>query len=147
MSETRMPMTDGEICEMYRTAASKAKQVGILAQLNSTSRERIVEILEANGYQVDGRATRYLKKEERIATAPEAHRNDRTEALTPKASPHTHTHSAAPEPITVGRLLLALAEIPKESLVLIGETEMTGIAFSRGWNMQTGEQQLLLTLV
>ena len=47
----------------------------------------------------------------------------------------------------MGRLLLALAEIPKESVVLIGEEPMMGIAFSRAWNMQTGEQQLLLTLV
>ena len=109
-------------------------------------------------------------------------------AAKPPTHTHTHTHTpraAPPEPITVGRLLLALAEIPQESLVLIGEEPMMGIAalrrrwrkqqsrnfrsgrktggkakartvfrvpqggqaFSRGWNMQTGEEQLLLTLV
>ena len=113
MSESGvLPMTEDEICEMYRTAKSKAKQVGILAELNATSKERIVEILEEYGYAVDGRAKRYLKKEERIAAAPSEPRNDKAgETEYPStadavplplgkggsgeaASTHTHTHGA-----------------------------------------------------
>lgn len=40
-----MHMTDDEICAMYRDAANKSKQIGILADLNCTDKDKIREIL------------------------------------------------------------------------------------------------------
>ncbi len=47
MTQTRpgMHMTDDEICAMYRDAANKSKQIGILADLNCTDKDKIREIL------------------------------------------------------------------------------------------------------
>lgn len=51
-----MPMTEYEIAQMYRHAADRSKQVGILAQLNLTTRRQIVAVLEAQGIAVEQRA-------------------------------------------------------------------------------------------
>ena len=50
-----MQMTEKEICESYKYAIDQKKQVKILAELNATGRQQIVEILEANGFKVDKR--------------------------------------------------------------------------------------------
>ena len=50
-----LTMTDGEICEMYRTAKDQKKQLGILADLNKTDKGTIAGILREGGYKVDGR--------------------------------------------------------------------------------------------
>ena len=52
MSETWKPMTDEEIVRDYQAAKSPLKQVGILAQLNNCSKERIKEILVAAGCEL-----------------------------------------------------------------------------------------------
>ena len=51
MKDTKkpLPMTDEEILREYREAADPCKQVKILAELNATSVERIIEILVAQG--------------------------------------------------------------------------------------------------
>lgn len=53
-----MEMTKGDILKSYEEAKNKREQVRILAQLNLTSQERIVEILREQG--VDGRAFQWL---------------------------------------------------------------------------------------
>lgn len=53
-----MEMTNGDILKSYEEAKNKREQVRILAQLNLTSQERIVEILREQG--VDGRAFQWL---------------------------------------------------------------------------------------
>ena len=47
-----MWMTPGEICREYRQAKKKAAQIGILADLNSCSKDEIREVLQRNGIQV-----------------------------------------------------------------------------------------------
>lgn len=44
-----MQMTEKEICKRYREAKDKRLQIGILAELNATSKEFIKEILERGG--------------------------------------------------------------------------------------------------
>lgn len=44
-----MQMTEKEICKSYRRAENKRAQIGILAELNATSKEFIKEILERGG--------------------------------------------------------------------------------------------------
>lgn len=53
-----MKMTKGDILKSYEEAKDKRAQVRILAQLNLTSQERIVDILREQG--VDGRAFQWL---------------------------------------------------------------------------------------
>lgn len=50
-----LAMTDGEICESYRSAKDQKKQLTMLAQLNATDKGTIAAILRENGYKVDGR--------------------------------------------------------------------------------------------
>ena len=64
-----MTMTDGEICEMYRTAKEKAKEIKILAECNATSKEKIVNVLEAGGYKVDKRVLNSSRKKVRAESA------------------------------------------------------------------------------
>lgn len=70
-----MEMTKGDILKSYEEAKDKRAQVRILAQLNLTSQERIVDILREQG--VDGRAFQWLhpsrakgKKERAVAAMP-----------------------------------------------------------------------------
>ncbi len=49
-----MTMTDEEICRDYRTAKAPTKQIGILAELNQCSKERIKQILVAGGCELPG---------------------------------------------------------------------------------------------
>ena len=60
-------MEPGEIAREYRTAADQKKQLGILAELNSTSREQIAEILQSQGEKVD---RRWLNKGVRTTAKP-----------------------------------------------------------------------------
>lgn len=46
-----MQMTDGEILRSYNNAESKSKQIGILADLNATTKDEIKKILLVNGVE------------------------------------------------------------------------------------------------
>ena len=48
--------TDEEICQVYRDAKYKKKQIRILADMNRVSTQHIEEILLENGYEVPGRS-------------------------------------------------------------------------------------------
>lgn len=44
-----MTMTEAEICREYGQAANPAAQIGILADLNVTTKQEIISVLERNG--------------------------------------------------------------------------------------------------
>lgn len=44
-----MTMTEAEICREYSQAANPAAQIGILADLNVTTKQEIISVLERNG--------------------------------------------------------------------------------------------------
>ena len=46
-------MTTQEICRSYREARNQKEQIGILADLNASSKERIVSVLRDGGENVD----------------------------------------------------------------------------------------------
>lgn len=46
---SKLVMTPGEILRSFKQAESKSKQVGILAELNATSREVIIDVLKEQG--------------------------------------------------------------------------------------------------
>ena len=60
-----MTMTDEEICRDYRAAAAPLKQIGILADLNQCSKERIKQILIKGGCELPGNMRPKPKKEKK----------------------------------------------------------------------------------
>lgn len=69
-----MIMTDKEIVRDYNQAKRKAEQIGILADLNCTSKANIRDILEANGVVLKGvphdkRKPNHLKENPEFAEA------------------------------------------------------------------------------
>lgn len=49
-----MQMTEYEICQSYREALNKTKQISILAELNACEKKAIIEIIHRNGDMVPG---------------------------------------------------------------------------------------------
>lgn len=67
-----LKMTPYEICESYRTAKEPNKQIHILAQLNCTNEDFIVEVLKENGEPLRKRPYhRPTKKEAPQKKAPD----------------------------------------------------------------------------
>ena len=66
-----MTMTPEEICRDYRTAKSRLKQIGILAELNQCSKDKIKQILIDGGEKLPGNMTAPGQKRERPAAKPE----------------------------------------------------------------------------
>jgi hypothetical protein len=48
-----LPYTEDEICALYRRSANKRVQIQILAQMNLTTKERIIAVLKKNGIEID----------------------------------------------------------------------------------------------
>lgn len=71
-----MTMTNEEIARDYRQAKDGLKQAKILAELNQCSKEKIVEILQAQGVKVDGRLLQkgkpHAAPKPKAETAPKA---------------------------------------------------------------------------
>ncbi len=53
-------MTEHEICYLYREARNKVTQLQVLAELNDTDRNKIIEILVKNGEEIPDRVIRQL---------------------------------------------------------------------------------------
>ena len=84
-----LSMTPHEICESYRTAKDPNKQIKILAQLNCTNTDCIVQILKENNEPLKKRPYqrkeptpyRPYKKEEAVNNTQEAKRAKLPEAV------------------------------------------------------------------
>lgn len=50
--EKDLPMSESDIVMLFRQAANKPLQIGILADLNCTTRAKIAAILKKNGYEI-----------------------------------------------------------------------------------------------
>lgn len=161
-----MFMSEEEICREYHTARDRRKQIQILADLNTTDRKSIIEILLRGGEKVDGRL---LGKREKAAdtpspacgdTIPSREKQGKEDPAGPDTAPgenqgtDTHTHTAGGTPdetpkeyITVGELLDLLREVPAECRVQIGDEPLAGYVWSKGYNALSGESMSVLSLV
>ena len=61
MSNTKLPMTEEEICRSYRTAKFPKGQVNILADLNVTDRQTIIDILYRHGELSPSAISAYIR--------------------------------------------------------------------------------------
>lgn len=48
-----LPYSGDEICALFRRAANKRSQIQILAQMNLTTKERIIAVLKKNGIEIE----------------------------------------------------------------------------------------------
>lgn len=78
-----MEMTEGEIARKYRMAKHKDKQVGILADINGTSREDIVCILIRAGEAVKPERRKKSRKSKKEIEVKPGHK-DGSSAAQPK---------------------------------------------------------------
>lgn len=53
-------MTENEICCLYRAARNQVTQLQVLAELNDTGRNQIIEILVRNGEKLPERVVKQL---------------------------------------------------------------------------------------
>lgn len=152
-----LAMTDGEICESYRSAKDQKKQLNTLAQLNATNKETIARILREGGYKVDGRwlVDRKRCKPKKAAPAedpvPPPHLEEMPSAPEEPPmwddaavgaiheSPAVTPSAPEPEPVTVGDLYDALGVLPADARVLINGLPFGGIHYFKqaapgGWD-------------
>lgn len=66
MSERLRTMTDGEIVTSYRQAKDKREQIGILADLNLMTKEKVCEILRAAGIGEVGEAKKVRREQPNV---------------------------------------------------------------------------------
>lgn len=71
MSERLRTMTDGEIVTSYRQAKDKREQIGILADLNLMTKEKVCEILRAAGINEVGEAKKVRREPPNVWRAEE----------------------------------------------------------------------------
>ena len=48
-----LPYSENDICKLYRSALNKKYQIEILADMNLTDKEEILQVLNRNGIKVD----------------------------------------------------------------------------------------------
>lgn len=163
-----LQMGNAEICTMYKEAKSKIKEIGILAEINATSKGRIINILFDNGADVtpaviDTWGWAETKEKLRARTAAEQARREKAAAEAvgapdpeeePAADYEQQTDQMAwelpaaeekrepapePQPMTVGALRDQLFGLPEDAPVLLGgSAPIRSVTFVREFNAAKG---------
>lgn len=157
-----LQMTPGEICGMFREAKNKIKQIAILAQVNATSKGRIIDILVDNGAELTPAMIDYWawnETREKYYAKSESHAGTVTEdvemvTVTAVAEPEPAAdYEQQPEPrqlpeagetpelapMTVGALRDQLFGLPEDAPVLLGgSAPIRSVTFVREYNAARG---------
>lgn len=161
-----LQMGNAEICTMYKEAKCKLKQIGILAEINATSRGRIIDILFDNGADVtpsvidtwgwaetkeklrarmDAEQARREKAAAEAVGAPEPEPEDEPAAdyeqqPEPEQLPEAEEErEPTPVPMTVGALRDQLFGLPEDAPVLLGgSAPIRSVTFVREFNAARG---------
>ena len=157
-----LQMDNAEICTMYKEAKNKLKQITILAQVNATSKGRIIDILVENGEQLtpsvidqwawnETREKYYEKSEGHAGTvtedvemvtgtaAAEAEPSaDYEQQPEPGQLPEAE-ETREPLPVTVAVLRDQLFGLPEDAPVLLGgSAPIRSVTFVRKFNAARG---------
>jgi hypothetical protein len=117
-----------EIASEYRTAANKALQIKILAELNAVPPLEIARILHEQGVSLPKRWAEALAAEEPLRLAP-----------APKTDPG--------EVLTVGLLRQYTEQLPPDTRILLpGDGSPTRLIFTQCFAADTGEKSSTLQL-
>ena len=123
-----MTMGPHEIATDYRTAANKALQIKILAELNATTPLEIARILHEQGEPLPKRWVAQLAAEEPVSLEP-----------APKEIPG--------EVLTVGLLRQYTEQLPPDTRILLpGDGSATRLIFTQCFAANTGEKSSTLQL-
>lgn len=157
-----LQMDNAEICTMYKQAKSKIKQIGILAEINATSKGRIINILFDNGADVTPAvietwgwaetkeklhartAEEQVRREKAAAEAVGAPEPEEEPAADYEQQPEPGQLPAAeetpePQPMTVGALRDQLFGLPEDAPVLLGgSSPIRSVTFVREFNAAKG---------
>lgn len=159
-----LQMDNAEICTMYKEAKSKIKEIGILAEINATSKGRIINILFDNGADVTPAvidtwgwaetkeklrarmAAEQARREKAAAEAVGAPEPEEEPAADYEQQPEPGQLPAAeekrepvPAPMTVGALRDQLFGLPEDAPVLLGgSAPIRSVTFVREFNAATG---------
>ena len=159
-----LQMTPGEICGMFREAKNKIKQIAILAQVNATSKGRIIDILVDNGAELtpavidqfgwaETKEKYYAKSESHAGTVTEDVEMVTVTAVA-EAEPAAdyeqqpdggqlpeaeEEREPVPAPMTVGALRDQLFGLPEDAPVLLGgSSPIRSVTFVREFNAARG---------
>lgn len=157
-----LQMGNAEICTMYKEAKSKIKEIGILAEINATSKGRIINILFDNGADVTPAvietwgwaetkeklhartAAEQVRREKAAAEAVGAPEPEEDPAADYEQQPEPGQLPAAyetpePQPMTVGALRDQLFGLPEDAPVLLGgSAPIRSVTFVREFNAARG---------
>lgn len=159
-----LQMGNAEICTMYKEAKSKIKEIGILAEINATSKGRIINILFDNGADVTPAvietwgwaetkeklhartAAEQVRREKAAAEAVGAPEPEEEPAADYEQQPQPEQLPAAeekrepvPAPMTVGALRDQLFGLPEDAPVLLGgSAPIRSVTFVREFNAARG---------
>ena len=157
-----LQMGNAEICTMYKEAKSKIKEIGILAEINATSKGRIINILFDNGADVTPAvidtwgwaetkeklrarmAAEQARREKAAAEAVGAPEPEEEPAADYEQQPEPGQLPAAeetpePQPMTVGALRDQLFGLPEDAPVLLGgSAPIRTVTFVREFNAANG---------
>lgn len=123
-----MTMGPREIATDYRTAANKALQIKILAELNATTPLEIARILDQQGETLPKSWSEKLAAEDPTEAAP-----------APKTDPG--------EVLTVGLLRQYTERLPPDTRILLpGDGSPTRLIFTQCFAADTGEKSSTLQL-
>ena len=158
-----LQMGNAEICTMYKEAKSKIKEIGILAEINATSKGRIINILFDNGADVTPAvidtwgwaetkeklrarmAAEQARREKAAAEAVGAPEPEEEPAADYEQQPEPGQLPAAeetpePQPMTVGALRDQLFGLPEDAPVLLGgSAPIRSVTFVREFNAAKGQ--------
>lgn len=126
-----MNMEAVEIVREYRTAKSKQKQIGILAELNLCSKAKIVEILRAAGEELPGNYGK--KKAAKPAGQKPADAAAKIAEVLQDAAPKMPGQAAEPEYLSIRKLFDlvegSIAADTREVELTIGGRQVTKVDF------------------
>ena len=158
-----LQMGNAEICTMYKEAKSKIKEIGILAEINATSKGRIINILFDNGADVTPAvietwgwaetkeklhartAAEQVRREKAAAEAVGAPEPEEDPAADYEQQPEPGQLPAAyetpePQPMTVAMLRDQLFGLPEDAPVLLGgSSPIRSVTFVREFNAAKGQ--------
>jgi hypothetical protein len=141
-----LTMDPGEILREYNAAASKDKQVAILAELNCCRPMEIALCLREQGADLTATWRARLAAHDRA----EGKTKMKDPAPAPEATVQEPTESAPDTPgwLTAGKLQQMLGRIPGDVKIrLHGATEAATLwAFTESYDACTGETELVLEL-
>lgn len=121
---SKLVMTPGEILRSYQQAKNKTAQVGILADLNATNRETIIEVLKEQGVHWRALVRMHSKPDSASDKKKESTPNQQTQPAT-AANQKSETYSSEQVDLLVAALVCYRRQTELELEKAIAQADST----------------------